>query len=473
MQRGSLVVLCCGLAACEAGDRLDAPPPVARAEQARDSTPPLPPSVIDLPVSYDLAPAMAWLEAAIPMRLGDLDERRETGNDRLTFTFHATRTPFRLHVAGTTATLSTVVSYQGRGWYNPPVLPTITGSCGINEPPRRVRLTARTSITPTDDWRLQSRSRIVELAPLTDTPRDQCVVTAAAVNVTERVLEAVRGVLDGELTRVDRQLARYDLRGRAEALWTFLNTPLRLQDSLWLVVAPAAVRLDAVTAEGTTLRTAVGLTAYPRVLSGAVPSVMPLPLPPLERGGSRAGLSLMSEATLHWDVLTGILRRELAGDTLRIAGRTLRLADVAVSGLDDGRVAVRLTLEGDARGTVYLVGTPHYDAREAVLTMPDMEFDVQSRSLMVAGLDWLAGGQVEEHLRRSLRLSLAGVLDDGLALLQRELSRPLAPGAEMRTEITGGQVFRVRARAHALLVDAIAQGRAELGVTVAPGGGER
>lgn len=461
-----------GAAGCGSGPRLDAPPPVARAERVVDSAPPLPPSVIDLPVEYDLAPAIAWMETAIPARLGDLEERLATGNDRLTFAFSASRSPFRLHLEGTTVTLSTVVSYQGRGWYNPPILPTISGSCGINEPPPRVRLTARTTVTPTEDWQLRSRSRVVELVPLTRERRDQCVVTAAAVNVTERVLGAVRGLLERELGQVDARLARYDLRGRAEELWTFLNTPLQLRDSLWLVVAPAAVRLDRVAIEEQTLRTAVGLTAYPRVLSGAVPSVVAPPLPALERGGGPGGLSLLTEATLHWDVLTGILRQELAGDTIEVAGRSLRLTDLGVSGLEDGRVAVRLTLAGDARGTVYLVGTPHYDAREVVLTMPDLEFDVQSRNLMVAGLDWLAGGQVEEHLRRSLRLSLAGVVADGLQLVQRELTRELASGATLATEVTGGQAFRVRARAHALLVDAVVQGRSELRVTVVPGGGD-
>lgn len=457
------------IAAC-GRDQIHAPPPLAEGEAVADSAVPLPPSSIHVPVEYDLAPALAWLEETIPRRLGDLDERQQIpGNDRLSFAFTAQRTPFRLRLDGTTATLSSVITYRGRGWYNPPVLPTVSGSCGLNDEPPRMRITVRSTITPTADWRLRARSRVVALAPLTDERRDRCVVTVAAINVTGRVLDAVEGVLNRELAKVDQRLARYDLRGRVADVWEFLVTPVRLRDSLWLVVDPAAIRLDQVRNEGTTLHTAIGMTAYPRIIGGLQPMPAARELPPLERTGGGSGLSLLSEGRIGWGVLSGILRRELAGDTIRVAGRALVLEDLVVSGLDDGRIALGLTLRGAARGTIYLVGRPEYDSHGAVLTMPDLEFDVRSRSLMVAGLAWLAGGQVEDYLRTNLRLSLATLLDDGLAMIERELSRELAPGVAIATALSGGQVYRIRPRAEALLVDALAHGSAELRLMLVPG----
>lgn len=458
------------LAGCQADDQLDAPLPVATGPLAVDSALALSPSHIDVPVEYDLGPALAWLEETLPRRIGDIEERRETpGNDRLSFAFSAERTPFQLRLNGTTATLSSVVTYGGRGWYNPPVLPTVSGSCGLDDSPPRVRITVRFTVTPTADWRLRARSSVTEIVPLTEESRDQCVVTFAQINVTERVLEAVRGVLDKELDKVDAQLAQFDLRGRVADVWSFLGTPMRLQDSLWLVMNPTAIRLNQVRNEGTTVHTSVGVTAYPRVIGGARPARVVREIPPLERGSAGAGLSLLSEGRIGWDVLTGILQRELAGDTIEVAGRQLEIEAVTVTGLDDGRVAVGLTLSGAVRGTAYLVGRPVFDTREAVLTMPDLEFDVSSRSLMVAGLAWLAGGQVEEHLRTSLRISLGSVLEDGLALMERELSRELATGVTLTTTVTGGQVYRVRPRREALLVDAVAQGTTQMRIQLAPG----
>lgn len=456
------------LGACGDPTRIEAPPPTALAEVVDEVALEQLPSVIAVPVEYDLAPALAWLEGVIPRRIGDIEQRHEA-SDRLRFAYQAERSPFRFHLNGTTATLTTVVSYGGRGWYNPPVLPTVSGSCGLNDTPPRVRVTVRTTVTPTADWRLRAQSRIVEMVPFSDEPRDRCIVTFAAINVTNRVLEAVRSVLEGELGKMDERLARYDLRDRVEDIWTFLQTPLRLQDSLWLVVDPAEIQLDRVRNEGPMLHTTIGMTAYPLVVGGRIPAPAVREIPPLVRSSASGGLALLTEGRIPWDVLTDILRRELVGDTILVAGRGLEIADLEVSGLDDGRVAVRLTLAGAARGTVYLVGRPEFNSRETVLTMPDLTFDVRSRSLMVSGLAWLAAGQVEEYLRTSLRVSLASVLEDGLTLLQRELSRDLATGVTLATEVTGGQVYRVRPRAEALLVDAIVQGSAELQLRLVPG----
>jgi hypothetical protein len=463
--------LLAALAGCQANDQLDAPLPVATGPLAVDSALTLSPSHIDVPVEYDLGPALAWLEETLPLRIGDIEERHETpGNDRLSFAFSAERTPFQLQLNGTTATMSSVVTYGGRGWYNPPILPTVSGSCGLdNDTPPRVRITVRSTVTPTADWQLRASSSVTEIVPLTEESRDQCVVTFAQINVTERVLEALRGVLDKELDKVDVQLAEFDLRARVADVWLFLGTPMRLQDSLWLVMDPTAIRLNQVRNEGTTLHTSVGITAYPRVIGGARPATKLRDIPPLERGDADAGLSLLSEGRIGWDVLTGILQRELTGDMIEVAGRELKIVDVTVMGLDDGRVAVGLTVSGAARGTAYLVGRPVFDTREAVLTMPDLEFDVSSRSLMVAGLAWLAGGQVEEYLRTSLRISLGSVLADGMALMERELSRDLATGVTLTTTVTGGQVYRVRPRREALLVDAVAQGTTQMRIQLAPG----
>ncbi|MDZ4675565.1 MAG: DUF4403 family protein [Gemmatimonadota bacterium] len=452
-------------------DRIEAPVPVARGTVVADSSLTLLPSVLDLPVEYDLGPALVWLESVVPRRMGDVDERLEVpDNSRLSFAYAAERTPFQLTLDGTTATLSAVVTYQGRGWYNPPVLPTISGSCGIDdETPPRAFLSVRTTVTPTSDWRLRGRTRVVELRPLTEEQRDRCTVTLAEVNVTDRVLEAVRGVLTRELLQVDRSLAEFGLQGIVTDVWEFLATPLKLQDSLWLVIDPAAIRFDKVRSEGTVLHSSLGITAYPRVVSGPQPEVVARPVPPMVRVGSAPGLSLLSEAAISWEVLTGILQRELTGDTLDVGGRQLIVSDIAASGLDDGRVAVGLTFTGEARGTIYLVGNPVFDPVELVLTMPDLEFDVTSRNLMVSGLAWLANSQVEEQLRTNLRVALDGVLADGRSLLEGELTRELAPGFHLSTVVDQGQVARVRARPHALLLDLVVGGTSELKLVLVPG----
>ena len=61
--------LCLGAAAeCCGADKVAPPVPRARAIWV-DTLPPVPTSYLDVPVRYDLAPAMHWLETEVPVRL--------------------------------------------------------------------------------------------------------------------------------------------------------------------------------------------------------------------------------------------------------------------------------------------------------------------------------------------------------------------------------------------------------------------
>lgn len=101
--------------------------------------PPIPPSSIDAPVKYDLTEGLAWLEQTIPRHVGDLEQKNDIpGKKRTKYAYELDRGPFTLTIKGFTGTLSSVIQYKGRGWYNPPVLPEMSTSCGTNDstPPR-------------------------------------------------------------------------------------------------------------------------------------------------------------------------------------------------------------------------------------------------------------------------------------------------------------------------------------------------
>src|SRR5262249_45283263 len=97
-----------------------------------DTLPPVPTSYIDVPVRYNLAPALEWLEAAVPRSMGDLAERHPIpGKSRMHYAFELERQPFRVEIEGRTASVIAEISYKGRAWDNPPILPEISASCGL------------------------------------------------------------------------------------------------------------------------------------------------------------------------------------------------------------------------------------------------------------------------------------------------------------------------------------------------------
>jgi hypothetical protein len=422
-----------------------------------------------VPVRYDLAPALSWLESEVPVRFGDLEERKPiAGKKRLRYAYAAERSPFRLVVDGRTAVLQADVKYRARAWYNPPVLPEIGARCGKEGQEPRARLIVETNVQLTRAWTLRPRTRAMA-TPLSNPARDRCKVTFLRIDVTSKVMDGAREALEQRLAAFDSKVAAFDLPSESRRLWSVLGSPLKLTDSLWLVINPATVRIGLLKMQGDTLVTTIGISANPRVIGGSRPDVVPPPLPEPEDSTSRPPvLHLLTEGRLPYDVGSSILTRELRGTVIRVANQRLVLDSLHLIGVGDGRVAVGLAVHGSARGVLYAVGHPAYDTTRAELYMPDLEYDVGTKDLLTGTLAWLAGGQIEQFLRTRVRIKLAPVLADGRDLLEKNLNRDLADGVHLAMDVKSGRVLSVRAAPAALLVRAVASGQGELVLDLKP-----
>lgn len=464
-----VVALVCLVSVAACGGETVAPPLPHATTAWVDTLPPVPTSYLDVPVRYDLGPAIRWLESEVPVRLGDLEERKPVaGKERLHYAYTLDRSPFTLRVEGRTAVLQADVKYRARAWYNPPVLPEISAKCGEQGDEPRARLTVETTVQLTPTWTLRPRTRAV-VAPLSNPERDRCKITMLRVDVTDKVMEGAQEALQQKLAGFDAKIAAFDLPHESRRLWHVLASPVKLADSLWLVIHPSTVRLGMLRMRGDTLVTTVGVSANPRVIGGGRPHAAVPPMPPPQDSTSRPPvLHLLTEGRLPYDVASTILTRELRGTIIKVAHQRLVLDSLHLMGVGDGRVAVGLAVHGSVRGVLYAVGHPAYDTATAELYMPDLTYDVGTRDLLTGTLAWLAGGAVEDFLRTSVRIKLAPVLADGQALLEKNLNRDLAEGVHLRMDVTSGRGLGVRASPSALLVRAVASGQGELVLDLRP-----
>jgi uncharacterized protein DUF4403 len=457
-----------GAAAACRGDKVAPPVPRASATWV-DTLPPVPTSYLDVPVRYDLGPAMSWLESEVPVSFGSLEVRNDVPNKkRVHYAYAASRSPFHIAVNGRTATLQADVRYRVRAWYKPPILPELSGACDDPETPPRARLTIETTVQLTSGWTLRPRTRAI-VAPLSDPKRDRCKVTFLSIDVTDKVMGAAQAALEDKVQDFDAKVAAFDLPHESRRLWNTIGSPLRLGDSLWMVINPSTVRIGMLKMQGDTLVTTVGLSANPRVIGGPRPDVSVPPMPPPQDSTSRPPvLHLLTEGRLPYDVGSSILTKELRGTIIKVAHQRLVLDSLHLIGIGDGRVAVGLVVHGSVRGMLWAVGRPAYDTTRAQLYMPDLVYDGGTRDLLTGTLAWLAQGQIEDFLRTRVRINLVHVLADGRDLLEDKLNRDLADGVHLKMDVTSGRVLSVRASPTALLVRAVASGQGELVLDLQP-----
>jgi hypothetical protein len=462
------------LAACER----DQPRPAgtSAAAEERDSLPPLPPSVLELPVAYDLDPAVAALEAAVPRTFGNIGERKTVpSHPRLQIAFAAERSPFTVSVRGNTATISSTVTYEGKGWYKLPMAPDVGASCGGGDDPPRLRIALATTVLLSPDWQLRSTTRVPVVEPASLDDRDRCRVSVVKYDVTDRVLGAARAQLEGKADLVDARLRRVNVRERVERWWALLHRPIRMRDStLWLQIRPAEIRLGAFRqSRDGSLVAPLGLTANPRIVTGPRPDSTPSPLPDLtiaptaERGDS-AGLRVLVEAALDYPEASRILASKLVGREIERNGQRVRVTSAAVSAGGNGRMVLAVGFAGAADGTARLIGRPQFDSTSGELRVPDIDFDLASDNVVVRGFDWLKHDDVRDTLRTLARWPAAGLVDAARGKLEAALNRDLAEGVRLTAEVPHARVLDVRAAREAIVLRAAATGSAALFVNRAP-----
>ncbi|MEZ4455129.1 MAG: DUF4403 family protein [Gemmatimonadales bacterium] len=314
-------------------------------------------------------------------------------------------------------------------------------------------------------WALVARPRVVRLAPLTATDRDRCVVTFLNIDVTRQVLDAAQGVLRRQLPAVAARLRSVDVKGEVEKVWREIQQPIHLADSVWLMLYPEGVRLGQLRGSRQRLGGTVGISARPRIETGARPVLVPRPLPPLDSAGSATGLNLLVEGRLDYDLLGAGLTDQLAGSTVEIPGGSVEIRELGVFPIGEGRLALGVRFAGTARGQIFFVGTPRYDSATATVVVPDLDYDASTAPLLVQGVAWLKADQFRDFLRARAVFPATDVVERLSDLAVKGMNRELVPGVFLDASLDRTAILRLLPRADGLFLQGHATGNAVLHVT--------
>ena len=466
MKRPALALLMAFGVSCKSEPELLAPPPDRLRSPPIERPPDLPPTVLDLPLLVDLNTAVAMMEAELPRRFGDADKRLPVpGNKRGTFAYEIRRSPFEISVKGDTFQVAATIHYQGRGWYNPPIGPEVGGSCGTagQEPRARVVISIRPEINR--EWQLVAQPKLTYLGPLTKTERDQCEVSFLKIDVTSRVLEAARGALREEFPRLAAKLKTMDVKGEVEKVWNEIQKPIRLTDSIWLMLRPQGVRLGALSGSREMLGGTIGIRARPKIETGPKPSVATVPLPALDQGGEETGLNLLTEGRFDYPLISANLTKELAGRKVKVPGGTIEIKEVGAYGIGGGRLALGVRFGGTTSGQIYFVGTPTYDEPTGHIMVPDLDYDASTTPLLVKGMAWLRANEIRDFLRAKATFPSAETMERLSTLAVTGMNRELVPGVFLSAALNRTEIARLLPRIDALYLQAHATGQAALHVT--------
>ncbi len=396
-------------------------------------------SIIELPVTVELSPLARLLEQHIPRwiaRRGDWEGYR--GFD---VQYGVRRGPVRVAMFGEDLHVQIPVSYWIRARKKLVGRLKVTGSCGVDEPPRSALLHVAVRLRWTPDWRLVARSVVLPVRYL-----NPCQMTMARLDVTPLLDRYVREKLAKMVAEaVDARIPHLvELRSKVAPVWTRLNRPLPLGEDSWLLLRPQAVRVAPFLGSGPQVSIVVGLVVRPRIGLDETPAVSVPPLPRLEVDLPRGrGLELPIQVELGYRDAADELARRLAGSPFKFGTDSFVFSEPKLSASGE-RLVLTLRISRDLTGRVTVSGRPVIDADTHTVSLQELNCAWETDDPVAEAYIGVFRGTLLRRLSNEARWSFSGQIEDARRRLAETLNRRLTPALVLRTEVRDLRPISVR-----------------------------
>jgi hypothetical protein len=394
-----------------------------------------PVSNVEVPVTADLRSYFIQAENSVPNKYSD--NQQPCQGLRYNYTFN--RTPFVITGSNNVVNLKFVGSYGFTASYcaqcatllgsGPQcIVPTVSAQCGVDEPLRRMEISYQSTINVMPDYHLRSKT-ILYPAPK---PLDRCNVFMGNIDVTDRLIQYLNNPLSDLGKQVDAKIAAYNIKPMVEELWKNIATEIKVEDVGYLSINPQTVRLSSFSLNGSLLNFSVGLSAKPVVTTVSNPQPSK-PLPNLSTYVPANGFNIYLDLLENYDHLTNIVNQQVVGQSSQVAGKEFIVDHTKIWGIGK-QIVMQVDFKGSSTGTIYLVGTPTYDAAKHELSFPDLSFDLQTKAWMLKAAKWMFNGKITDMIRQRATYNFSKFIADSKTRLQHELSRDL--GNNIRSDVT-------------------------------------
>ena len=333
----------------------------------------------------------------------------------------------------------------------------VEGRCGHGEePPKRLNVAARSALSWSDRWRLQSQTTFDE--PVFVEP---CRLPGLDVDATpflKAVLRPRLAALGQTIDRIVRE--RTEAKKRAETVWEKLQEPFELAPDQWLMFHPQEARVSPITSNGTlVVQSSVNLVMDPRIVNGRKPEEVAVPLPPLQLAPRHLeGFHLALPITVDYERINNRLEQDMVGQEFRTPlGDIVQVQGVQLYGSGD-RLILALRVSGGVNGTLYTTGTPVFDESRGVLKFVDLDFTMDTRNVLVRSANWMFHENILSALSSEATIDLSGQLKTLRSRLSSALTRDLGPDARLEGEVISLRPRGVYPTAGGVEVHLIAEG---------------
>jgi len=288
--------------------------------------------------------------------------------------------------------------------------------------PLKLKFKAKAGITP--DWRLQTEihylglsdplAESVGIGPLSFRPR----------SIVEGITQPVQKLLSDLVAQKINDL--FPLKAQVAEVWNRAQKPLLLDKNYnaWLKLTPREVMLYPMYAQNNRVRMSVGISTFAELVVGPEPvSQPPLPLPALKLVNTfDKSFRIALNADLLYRDLRAIAAPLLLNKRFDSGDKSIVIKDFELYGNGD-KLVVKLQTQGSLEGVFYLTARPVFNPQTNILSVEDVDFDMQTESLLLQSADWFLHGAIKGMIRDKINMNMTEQLERSRLMAGKALAR--------------------------------------------------
>jgi hypothetical protein len=413
------------LAACSSSKKAVAP---ATATASRgDSLPPLPYSEIDIPIKISTRSLLSKAETMVPKEFTSdkwPDYTQSSCDFRYKYRF--VRSALSFGLVNNQAAIGFGGNYQIAGSraicaFDKPVSPWVSGSCGFgNEPLRKVTIALNSAISFLPSYKIKSNTRLTQLTPL-----DKCQVTLFNNDMTSEVMDSIRASVAAFTHTFDSSVNALDFSNMLKLVSEKSSRKIMLSKYGFLQVKPTSVRVSPMNLVNDTLLMSAGVSGYAELTSDSSGLQDIRNFPVLQTAAGREGISIYANTHYDYAFLSKIITDTIKDKAFDIEGRTFVIKKIDIRGTDTRVLEIRVDFAGSKRGTFILYGTPVLDVVKQTISIPDVNFGIETRDVVLNVGEKLFRNKIINSLKQKAFVDIPSLIAKSKPQLDAQLNRRL------------------------------------------------
>ena len=393
-------------------------------------------SVMNIDLQASLIPIFKMVESNTPKEFSGAEQSCEG----ISYAYHFRRDPFEFKTSPKEVLYTLNGDFSLELNYCPLcvtmlgksscTIPRIYGSCGIDEPRIRYTMTYGTRIKLNKNYTLSSTTKLKNFKI-----KNPCEITFINYDVTSEVKEEMETELRAMEEKIDKEISQINLKNKVDSLWRELNKPVKIGSYGQLNINPKRITISDVQYHERMANVSLNLFFAPFVSTQDEVSAN-VNLEDMSTHQEINGFDITADFKASFDSLSAILRKELYNYEIQIKGKDFVIKDITIVGVKYSKLVFKLVFEGHRNGTFYLIATPFLDKKNQLLRFDDIDFELETKSLLLKSAEWLMSKKVINTLKEKSTINLSKHLTAIKSNIKKKLNNEIVSGIHAETSIS-------------------------------------